>query len=156
MYFNSIAERLLTTLWVGALWSIGYLAVPILFATLEDRAMAGMLAGKMFTTVNYLGLVCGGALLVGSLYANRWRPGWRFALLAVMLLMVAVLTFWVQPMMAELKAQGLVVGSMPAAQFGRLHGVSSILYLLTSLCGLALVLVAFAPNPSLPKAVKED
>ena len=56
-------EQLLVTLWVGSLWAIGYLAVPILFSTLDDRMLAGMLAGKMFTAVSFIGLGCGTALL---------------------------------------------------------------------------------------------
>ena len=45
------------TAWVGALWSIGYLAAPALFHTLADKQLAGMLAGKLFTLVAYVGIV---------------------------------------------------------------------------------------------------
>ncbi len=155
MHFTSIAERLLTTLWVGALWSVGYLVLPILFATLDDRVMAGMLAGKMLMTVNYLGLVCGSTLLISSLYANRWRPDWRVILLAVMLLLVAILTFWIQPMMAEIKAQGMVFGSLQHQQFGRLHGISSAIYLVISLCGLGLVVFSAYQKSGLNKKTVE-
>ena len=44
------------TLWVGALWAIGYLAAPTLFRLLEDRPLAGRLAGEMFTYVAWLGM----------------------------------------------------------------------------------------------------
>ena len=40
------------TAWVGALWAIGYIAAPLLFAHLADRATAGSLAGSMFSVVN--------------------------------------------------------------------------------------------------------
>jgi hypothetical protein len=43
------------SLWVGALWAIGYLAAPVLFAMLDDRAMAGRVAGVMFTYVGWVG-----------------------------------------------------------------------------------------------------
>ena len=46
------------TLWVGGLWAIGYIVAPSLFAHLDDRALAGMLAGKMFTLMAYIGLGC--------------------------------------------------------------------------------------------------
>jgi hypothetical protein len=136
-------ERILLTLWVGGLWSIGYLAVPILFASLDDRIMAGMLAGKMFTALSYLGLFCGGLLLVKALFTTS-RPfaSWTVRLLLVMLLIVAVGEFWIQPIMAELKVGGLVEGSEKAARFGKLHGVASSLYLINSLCGLALLLMS--------------
>jgi hypothetical protein len=41
--------------------------------------------------------------------------------------------------MAELKLSGLVAGSESALRFGRLHGISSVLYLLNSILGLLLV-----------------
>ncbi len=41
--------------------------------------------------------------------------------------------------MADLKAQGLSEGSRQAADFGRLHGVASILYLIESIGGVVLV-----------------
>jgi hypothetical protein len=136
-----IGERLLLTLWIGALWAIGYLAVPTLFALLDDRVLAGMLAGRMFTLVSFLGLFCGGLLLLGTLVRlgrGALRSG-RAWLLLVMLLLVAVGEFGLQPLMAELKAQGLAEGSVQASRFARLHGVASVLYLINSLCGLLLI-----------------
>lgn len=135
-------ERILLTLWVGGLWVIGYLAVPILFASLDDRILAGMLAGKMFTSLSYLGLFSGGLLLAKALFTTT-KPlaSWVVRLLVVMLLIVVVGEFWIQPMMAELKIGGLVEGSEQAVRFGKLHGVASSLYLVNSLCALALLLL---------------
>lgn len=135
-------ERILTTLWVGGLWIIGYLAVPILFASLDDRMLAGQLAGKMFTSVSYIGLFSGALLLAGALYSirNPWAD-WKVRLLVVMLVIVAVGEFWIQPLMAELKVGGLVEGTEKWSQFGKLHGLASSLYLINSLLGLALVLL---------------
>ncbi|MEO8342514.1 MAG: DUF4149 domain-containing protein, partial [Gallionella sp.] len=42
---------LFTTAWVGGLWAIGYLAVPVLFYAQPDRQLAGLLAGQMFALV---------------------------------------------------------------------------------------------------------
>lgn len=138
----SISERILLTLWVGSLWAIGYLAVPVLFNMLDDRQLAGELAGRMFAIVNIVGLVCGGLLLIGALYraGKRWQRAWRVWALLTMLVLVGVGFFVLQPMMQDLKAQGLIQGSVQAAEFGRLHGLSSILYLVTSLLGLGLVI----------------
>lgn len=131
------------TLWVGGMWAIGYLAVPILFTTLDERMLAGMLAGRMFTAMSYIGLASGAVLLLLALKraaASPWSQ-WRVRLLLLMLVLIAVGEFVLQPMMAELKAQGLVEGSDAAARFGLLHGIASILYLVNSLSGLALVVV---------------
>lgn len=140
-------ERMLLSLWVGALWSIGYLAVPTLFASLDDRVVAGMLAGKMFTGVSLIGLGCGSALLIAfwmqSSHPLRER---RIQLLLVMLLMVLLGEFVLQPQMAALKAEGLIEGSGAAAHFGILHGIASLLYLVNSLTGLVLLWMMGLPR----------
>lgn len=147
------AEQLLLTLWVGSLWAIGYLAVPILFATLDERMLAGMLAGKMFTAVSFIGLGCGAGLLAITIAAgSRALREPRVIVLVLMLALVAVGEFVLQPMMAELKLQGLVEGSAAAARFGMLHGIASLLYLINSLCGLVLLLLA-ARRPTGLRAV---
>lgn len=137
-----VSERVILTLWVGALWSIGYLAVPLLFQGLEDRRLAGELAGRMFTAVGYVGLVSGTILLISAAIAmpNKWLRQWRSAVLVGMLAVIAIGLFGLQPYMQELKTQGLVPGSAEAGLFGKLHGVSSGLYLLTSVLGLILVI----------------
>ena len=122
-------ERVVQTLGVGALWAIGYLAVPILFSSLDDRRLAGELAGHIFSTVNVVGMGSAvvlsvvGFVIVGSAWF-KMRRAWA---IAGMLVLVLVSSLVLQPVMQELKAAGLVPGSDEAAQFGRLHGISSIL-----------------------------
>lgn len=134
------SEKVLVTLWIGSLWAIGYLAVPILFSTLDDRMLAGMLAGKMFTVVSFIGLGCGVVLLAMAITASvRPLRSKRVILLLLMLVIVLIGEFVLQPAMADLKAHGLVEGSEVAARFGMLHGIASLLYLLNSIGGLILV-----------------
>lgn len=137
---TAIAERIILTLWVGGLWMIGYLAVPLLFHQLEDTQLAGRLAGEMFRALNGFGLVAGALLLVSNRLQAR-RPGidWRAVTLVLMLVLILANAFAISPLMQELKAGGLPEGSAAAARFGRLHGLSSLLYLLQSLLGLGLV-----------------
>lgn len=137
-------EQLLQTLWVGGLFAVGYLAVPVLFHSLDDRRLAGEIAGNMFSAMSIVGFVCGGALLLSALIAARggWLRARRVQLLLAMLTLLAVGFFVLQPMMQELKLTGLLAGSEAASQFGRLHGISSILYLLNSLLGIYLVMQA--------------
>ena len=134
-------ENLLLTLWVGAHWSVGYLVAPVLFKTLDDRQMAGMLAGKMFAITAWVGLVVCGILLLSLLIREKMDMlrAWRFWVLNLALILVLVGMFVIQPQMAALKAQGIMPATDVAAEFGKLHGISSVMYLLTSLCGLALV-----------------
>ncbi|HZW24133.1 MAG TPA: DUF4149 domain-containing protein [Gallionella sp.] len=136
---------LATTVWVGGLWIIGYLAVPILFHAQPDRQLAGMLAGQMFATLGYLGIVCGTYLLSWR-FALSGRAAMReslFLVVAAMLLLTLLSQFGIQPLMAELKAQALpleVSQSAYAGEFRMWHGISSIAYLLQSLLGAFLVI----------------
>lgn len=136
---------LAATTWVGGLWAIGYLAVPILFHAQPDRQLAGMLAGQMFVTLGHLGIVCGVYLLAWRLAENgrnAIREG-LFLTAAAMLLLTLLSQFGIQPLMAELKAHALpleVSQSPYASQFRMWHGLSSIAYLLQSLLGAFLVI----------------
>jgi len=130
--------------WVGGIWAVGYLAVPVLFYGQPDRQLAGMLAGQMFTLVNYLGLACGLYLLAWQ-FGTTGRASFRqtlFRVVAAMLLITVILQFGIQPVMAGLKLHALpldVMHSTFAGQFKMLHGVSSILYLIQSLLGVLLI-----------------
>lgn len=122
------------------MWSIGYIAVPILFAQLENRAMAGELAGFMFTIVNYIGLFSAGFLFLYRLieYGRPSRQHWHSVLLMIMFVLTAVIAFGLQPQMAALKAAGLTPETM--VEFSRLHGISSVVYLVNSVLGFVAVL----------------
>lgn len=137
MKYFLVGERVLLTLWVGGLWAIGYIAAPTLFSVLDDKSLAGNLAGQMFHIISYIGLLCGTLLAISVFQRNRLQ--WQFWVLLLMVVLVASSEFILQPMMAELKAQGLLEGSPIKKQFGILHGVASTIYLIVSLCGLSLV-----------------
>lgn len=137
MRFVTVSERILLTLWVGGLWSIGYMAIPTLFNVLDDHILAGSLASEMFHAISYIGLVCGILLLVSTI--SRAGRVWQFWVIVVMLLLVAISEFVLQPMMHELKLIGLIEGSEQLTTFRRYHGLSQVLYLVNSLMGLALI-----------------
>jgi hypothetical protein len=131
-------------LWVGGLWAVGYLAAPVLFASLGDRQLAGMVAGKLFALIGWIGL--GGAAYLLLFLISRWGGQvfkravfWLVILLA---LLTAASQFGIQPLMAQLKADALpreVMESVLRDRFAAWHGVSSILYLVQSVLGLWLV-----------------
>lgn len=129
-----IGERVLLALWVGTLWAIGFIAAPVLFTVLDDRALAGTLAGEMFRAIAWLGLICGSLLMLFHRLGPA-RPAWRLWVLAGMLLVILVDRLWLAPVIAGMRAEGLA-GSV---EFARLHGVASSLYLVNCLAGLALV-----------------
>lgn len=132
------------TLWVGGMWAIGYLAAPVLFASLGDRQLAGVVAGKLFALIGWIGLGSAGYLMLFMIV--RWQgsviKSAIFWLVMLMGLLVAASQFGIQPLMAQLKADALpreVMESVLRDRFVAWHGISSILYLLQSLLGLWLV-----------------
>jgi hypothetical protein len=141
----SSLERILLTLWVGGIWAVGYLVTPVLFSSLDDRMLAGSIAGRLFGVMSLTGLLCGGLLLLAHLYRDR-RSGLRDAylwVLSVMLVVTAVGEFGIAPLMQQIKYQAngiLMPGSDLHHQFGVLHAVSSTLFLVNSLLGLWLVI----------------
>ena len=141
---NNIAW-LAATAWVGGQWAVGYLAVPVLFQTLPDKMLAGMLAGKMFHLIGYVGMVSALYLLAYHL-GTSGRAALRqplFWIIAAMLLITLIDQFGFQPVMNGLKAQALpadVMHSPYAGKFRMLHGIASITYLVQSLLGIALIL----------------
>lgn len=144
MFF--IGARVLLTLWVGGMWTVGFLVAPTLFAMLEEnRMLAGSIAGRLFTIMSYVGLVCGILLLLAVIvqHGKGCLRQWRSGVLLLMLLIICIGEFLLQPMMAELRQAGLQGEN--ATAFGRLHGVSSVLFLINSLAGLALVIAGLNP-----------
>jgi len=135
------------TLWVGGLWVIGYIVAPVLFSGLADRQTAGMVAGKLFALIGWIGL--GSATyLIFFLVVRRGGGVFRsaaFWLVLLMVLLTVASQFGIQPLMAQLKADALpreVMESVLRDRFAAWHGFSSILYLVQSLLGLWLVVWA--------------
>lgn len=136
------------TFWVGSLWTVGYLAVPILFQVQPDKQLAGMLAGEMFRVQGVVGIACGLYLLLrdGMKFGKLALRQPAFLAIALMLLITLAIQFGIQPLMAGLKSQALpleVMKSPLADSFAMWHGISSILYLIESLLGASLVALTF-------------
>ena len=138
---------LIAGLWVGSLLAVGYLVAPAIFSTMTDRQAAGMVAGSIFKLEAYLSLiVCIGLMVLANLLVNRGLNQFRLIrwLLLAMLLCSVSAAFVFIPWMNALRDNALVQGmpvmlSPSATLFGRLHGVSSILFTLQSLLGIFLV-----------------
>lgn len=146
---NRIADALQSiaaTLWVGGMWAIGYVVAPVLFSRLGDRALAGLVAGKLFSLIAWIGIASAVYLLVFRLVRYRavaLRQG-VFWVVLLMLALVCAGEFGVQPIMAALKAEALpkqVMESVLRDRFATWHGVSSVLYVIQSLLGAALVVL---------------
>jgi hypothetical protein len=135
------------TLWVGGLWAIGYLVAPTLFASLADRQMAGVLAGKLFMLISWAGVGCAAYLMLLMLFriGTAVLKRWIFWTVFAMLLLTLASLFGVQPLMEQLKLDAFpreVMESVMRDRFVMWHGISSVLYLMQSGLGLLLVLGA--------------
>src|SRR5882757_600510 len=113
-YLTEGIYSLALTLWIGGLWAIGYIVAPTLFYTLTDRALAGMLAGKLFTLIAYVGIGCAVYLLLFRLvrFGGACFKHGIFWIVLGMLVMTLAGEFGVQPILAGLKDQALPEGVM--------------------------------------------
>jgi hypothetical protein len=138
---------LIAGVWVGSLFAVGFLVVPTIFTALQDRQVAGMIAGTIFQVEAYLSVaVCLGLLTFTNLLIKRKVDHYRnIRWIILVLLLCSLLTcFGLIPYMDALRQEALLLGvpvmaSPSASLFGRLHGISSGLFLIQSLLGLWMV-----------------
>ena len=135
---------IVVTLWVGALWMTG-LSAFVLFDALQDKQLAGSLAGKLFNMVSYIGVVSAFYLLIQRMldFGTSALKHSYFWAVVFMLLLILASHFGIQPILAHLKASALpndVMQSVFANRFKTWHGVASVAYLLQCLLGFVLVL----------------
>jgi hypothetical protein len=134
------------TLWVGALWMTG-LSAYLLFDTLQDKQLAGRLAGKLFLVVSYIGIGSAFYLLIQRLIefgTSALKQSYFWAAFAMLLLVLAG-HFGIQPLLAQLKTAAMpndVMHSVFASRFSTWHGVASVAYVVECLLSLVLVLRA--------------
>jgi uncharacterized membrane protein YhaH (DUF805 family) len=138
---------LIAGVWVGSLFAVGFLVVPTIFTALQDRQVAGMIAGTLFQVEAYLSVAaCLSLLALASLLVKRRVDHYRsIRWITLALLLCSALTcFGLIPYMDALRQEALLLGvpvmaSPSASLFGRLHGISSGLFLTQSLLGLWMV-----------------
>lgn len=146
-YFDGLAV-LTASAWVGGMWAVAYIAAPLLFQSLPDKALAGVLAGRLFGVTAYMGMVCAVYLLVYyyTINGKKFLRQRLFWVIVVMLLLNLLGHFGMQPLLAEIKAQALplyVMDSPYAERFSLWHGAASIAYLVQSLFGAVLLLKVY-------------
>ena len=130
-------KRLVLTVWLGMIWSVGYLAAPILFETLDDRALAGLVAGKLFTAVAWVSLVAGPIMALLIMATSERSRRRSLKLICVVLVMASIASVhWIFTPMMEVAR---LPDGTPGESFLMIHGASSLVYLLGSLLGLVLL-----------------
>ena len=142
-------------LWVGGLITAGALVAPSVFGVLqawnesEGRVLAGRVFGDVLLRLTWLSYAMGGIMFITLtlhrlLGARPVKYGIRVGIMAVMMLMMMYIGFYLLPGVDAIQAQ--VAGPMSALpetdprriEFDGLHGLSNILFSLTAAGGLAL------------------
>lgn len=134
-------QRIVLAFWIGGMWAIGYLVVPVLFQQLPSPQLAGNLAGKLFILLSWTGLFSALILLVTYSFIDRAK--WRFVVLLTIAVFIAINLFYLTPEIAalrEISGSAMQAGTEIQRKFSLLHGIASGLYLLVSLLGLLLVI----------------
>jgi hypothetical protein len=143
-------------IWVGGLITLGAVAAPELFRQLQayepstGRELAGQIFGSLLQSFQFVAWGCGGVLLLSlgvraALGPRPRRTALRCWIVALMLGASVVLKFVVGPAIDDIRrdTKGAVANLAPTdpvrVRFGRLHGGSTGLLLLTVVLGLGLV-----------------
>lgn len=137
---------IIIALWAGSLWTTG-ISAYVLFDSLQDKQLAGSIAGKLFTVVSYIGLASALYLLIYRLaqFGTSALKQLFFWVIFLMFLLVIAGHFGIQPFLQGLKAQALpvdVMQSVFADRFKTWHGVASVAYMVECLLAIVMVLKA--------------
>jgi hypothetical protein len=147
-----VVQAIAVTLWVGTLWSTGALVAPALFRMIDDRMLAGDIAGHLFGVTAFIGLTCGGCLLTARLILDRTAALRQplFWLVVSLVILDCISQFGIEPVLAGLREKGYpeqVMQSALANSFATWHAAAGILYLVQSTLGLVLVTLVVRPHP---------
>lgn len=113
-------------MWWGALSIVGFLVVPMLFANLPTPAMAGAMAGKLFSALTWVAVGCGLVLLI---FFGSNKP------VALINKANSAILFIFLGMLLALLSEFAVAPRIIARQDLRLwHSVGSVMYVLQWLC----------------------
>lgn len=137
---------IIIALWAGALWTTG-ISAYVLFDSLQDKQLAGSLAGKLFTVVTYIGMASAFYLMIYRLAQFGTSALKQTYFWAVLLMLTLVLAghFGIQPVLESLKTQALpadVMQSVFSDRFRNWHGIASIAYVIECLLAIVMVLKA--------------
>jgi len=139
----TLVRRLLCALWAGVLVAVGGLLAPTLFAILDNRLVAGRLAGEIFVRTTILSDAIAMALVVLSLAQRPPLPRWQRLLPLAPALFLSANELGVRPLLEAARA---TAGAASPA-FAAWHGVSMALFGLATLAAIFLLIVELRRAP---------
>jgi hypothetical protein len=126
--------------WAGSLWSTCGVVAPTLFALLDDRSLAGRLAGRFFDLATLTGVICAVMLLAPTLGRYVMPGRYTRALVLITAGLPALSKLALSPLLEQARAAGNM------ARFGALHGASAGLFMLACAGALGVVWNFAAPR----------
>ena len=138
------ARLLVAVLWAGALWALGYIAAPAVFAAVPS-VVAGDVVAQLLTRLGWVSIGCASAMFVLVRLSSDLAGRKRFLNLLVLAMLACALVMWagLQPAMAQLRelaGPGGVRASPYWTQFAVMHGVSQLFHVIESVLAAVLVL----------------
>ena len=123
-------------IWAVSTWLTGYVFAPLMFAK-WPKIEAGLITGELLQATYVISLICAVFVLIDYRvrYAHKLLHNKNLWLMLVALFIVIIQYAVITPKMQALKANML----SNASAFMQLHGVSQVLYLITSLVVAVLV-----------------
>ncbi|SFB86059.1 DUF4149 domain-containing protein [Massilia yuzhufengensis] len=139
------ARLLVAVLWAGALWALGYIAAPAVFAAVSST-LAGDVVAVLLARLAWVSIACAGLMLVLVRVSQDLDAGRRrFLNLLVLAMLACALVMFVglQPGMAQLRELAGAAGVKASpywTQFAVMHGVSQLFHVIESVLAAFLVL----------------
>jgi len=144
MQIATLLYHLAITFWTGGVALFTFILTPALFTSLT-RDQAGRIVGILFPGYFRWGVACGGIALVArfGMCTSTFIPQ---LLLILMLILVSIQTFSIEPRAAALKKEIPSFDTTPKdhplrKKFSRLHGISASFNLAVLAGGIALVIM---------------
>jgi hypothetical protein len=125
------AVLLTAALWWGSLAGIGFIAVPLLFASMPTPAQAGQMAARLFSAQCWVSLACGALILI--LLKGRAASAPDDGARALMLPTVAAM------LLALLVEYAAAPHIRAREQLALWHTVGTVMYVLQWLCVAAVL-----------------
>lgn len=139
--------RIALALWFGGVSLFTFVMTPLIFKN-ETRDVAGGIVGYLFPGYFRWGLGCGIVALVALLFLGQAVQRFRLAvvLIAIMLTITAIQTWYIEPQATAIKRQIPSFATTPKdhslrMQFSKLHGISAACNLSVFAGGLVLVVL---------------
>lgn len=139
------ARLLVAAFWAGALWVLGYIAAPAVFATVGGP-LAGDIVGIFLRRLAWISFACAALMLVlVRLSADLDDRRKRSLSLLVLAMLACALVMYVglQPAMAQLREAAGPEGIRASplwTRFAVMHGVSQLFHVIESVLAALLVL----------------